>query len=94
MSIKALIRKAWDAVVTAILRIPRDKELHFVAGLLVGSFVCIVFHCPVPLAWAAVVGILKETFDVLTTETIEPWDIGATLIGGLVIQTFAILGGM
>lgn len=94
MSIKTFVRKAWDAIVKAIYAIPRDKELHFVAGLITGAFVCVVFHSPVPLAWTAAVAILKETFDVLTTETIEEWDIGATLIGGAVIQLFAILGGM
>lgn len=89
---KKFIRKIWDAFVTLVNKVPKDKLLHFVMGLLIAAF------CALTLKWglwsiipAIVFGILKELFDWWTTKTVEWWDFGATAIGGAVIFLFILI---
>lgn len=71
------MRKIWDWIVALISKVPYDKLLHFIAGL---------------LAVAIFVGIAKEAFDWATTKKVEWLDLLATAIGGLIIQAFVLLG--
>lgn len=89
---KQFIRKIWDAFVTLVNKVPKDKLLHFVVGLLIAAF------CALTLKWglwciipAIVFGLLKELFDWWTTRVMEWWDFGATAIGGAVIFLFILI---
>lgn len=44
---KKFIRKIWDAFVTLVNKVPKDKLLHFVMGLLIAAFCALVLNwCP------------------------------------------------
>lgn len=91
---KNFIRKIWDAIVSLISKVPYDKLLHFIVGLIVAAFFVIALKWAgwEALLVAVAVGALKELFDWLTTEKVEWWDAVATVIGGLVILIFWLLG--
>lgn len=87
---KNFIRKIWDAFVSLIGKVPYDKLLHFIAGLIIAAIFALPLHmkvCIVPVIFAA---FIKEFFDLWTTDKWEWWDFGATCLGGLVIQILAI----
>ena len=88
---KNFIRKIWDAIVSFINRVPHDKLLHFVAGVIIAAFFAISLgmkFCFWPVIFFA---FGKEFFDKWTTGEWDWWDFGATCIGGLVPQIFALL---
>lgn len=90
---KAFIRKIWDAIVSLINKVPKDKLLHFIAGLLIGAFFALVLPtwaewCFIPVLFA---GFVKEFFDLWTTGEWDWWDFVATLSGGLIIWIFTLL---
>ena len=91
---KNFIRKIWDAIVSLISKVPYDKLLHFIVGLIVAAFFVIALKWAgwEALLVAVAVGALKELFDWLTTEKVEWWDAVATVIGGLVILIFWLIG--
>ena len=85
------MRKLWDKLVALIYKVPFDKWLHFMAGLIIAAFFCITLGmkvCIVPVLFA---GFAKEFFDSWTTNQSDWKDFLATLIGGMVIQLFVIL---
>ena len=41
---KKFIRKIWDAFVTLVNKVPKDKLLHFVMGLLIAAFCALVLN--------------------------------------------------
>ena len=86
------LRKIWDWIVKQIYKVPFDKWLHFIAGLLVAALTVITFHFKWCIAPALFAGIAKEAFDYFTTKKVEWLDLLATVIGGLIIQIFALLG--
>ena len=70
--------------------IPRDKQLHFAAGLLIYFFVSLISHwfqlnlsSTVVLLCVLLAGIGKEILDMFTDNDVELWDVIATLTGGL-----------
>lgn len=86
------MRKIWNWIVALISRVPYDKWLHFIAGLIIATFFAIVLKmtvCIVPVIFA---GFIKEFFDKWTTQEWDWWDFVATCAGGLIIQLFVILG--
>ena len=89
---KKFIRKIWDAFVTLVNKVPKEKLLHFVMGLLIAAFCALVLNwgpwCILP---AIAFGALKELFDWWTTKVVEWWDFGATSIGGLIILFFVLI---
>ena len=88
---KNFIRKIWDAFVSLLNKVPYDKWLHAVAGLVIGAFFCIALDmkvCIVPVIFA---GFIKEFFDLWTTDKWDWWDFAATCFGGLVPQIFVLL---
>ena len=88
---KNFFRKIWDAIVSFISKIPYDKWLHAIAGMVIGSFFCIALgmkFCIWPVIFA---GFIKEFFDLWTTGEWEWWDLAATCIGGLIPQIFVLL---
>ncbi len=86
------MRKIWNWIVALISKVPYDKWLHFIAGLIIAAFFVIVLKmtvCIVPVIFA---GFIKEFFDKWTTQEWDWWDFVATCAGGLIIQLFVILG--
>lgn len=74
--------------------IPRDKQLHILAGFTFGIFPAIFL----PLAGtvtAALAGLWKEYEDGHgnTRGTVDPDDWTATLVGGVLADAAALLGG-
>ena len=89
---KDFIRKIWDAIVRFIYKVPYDKLLHFIVGLLVASFFNVSLGMLVCIIPALFAGVLKEAFDYWTTNQFDWLDLVATVAGGAVIQVFAVLG--
>lgn len=86
------MRKIWDKLVQLINKIPLDKLLHFLAGLIIASFFAIIFGMKICLLPVIIAGFAKEFFDKWVTGTWEWWDLVATCLGGLLIQLFVLLG--
>ena len=85
------LRKIWDWIVKQLYKVPFDKWLHFIAGVLIAAFFAITLKmdvCIVPVLFA---GFIKEFFDNWTTDKCDWYDFLATVIGGIVIQLFVIL---
>lgn len=85
------MRKIWDKIVALISKVPYDKLLHFIAGLVIAAFFCITLGMKVCIVPAIAAGFIKEFFDNWTSDQVDWWDFVATVAGGLVIQIFAIL---
>lgn len=93
---KNFIIKIWHAFVSFLYRIPRDKALHFWAGLLIATFFCIALgmkECIVPAIFA---GAMKVFLGVILRDASnwtknDLWDFLSTLIGGAVPQVFVLL---
>lgn len=85
------MRKIWDKIVAWFLAIPRDKCLHFGAGIVIADFFAIALgmrFCFWPVIFFAVG---KEFFDQWTGGKFDWWDVLATLLGALVPQIFVLL---
>lgn len=87
---KEFIRKIWNAIVGFICKVPYDKWLHFIAGLIIAAFFCIDLKMVVCIVPVVLAGFLKEFFDLWTSDKFDWWDFAATCAGGLVIQIMAI----
>lgn len=87
------MRKIWDKIVALISKVPYDKLLHFIVGVLIAAFFAIVWPSAAEWCFFPVLMIagLKEFFDYWTTDQVDWWDFVATVAGGLVIQIFTIL---
>ena len=90
---KDFLRKIWNAIVSLIYKVPYDKLLHFIMGLLFTAIFAVLF--PKAAKWcilvAIVIGVLKELFDFWTTKQWDWKDFLATVIGGLTIWIFTFL---
>ena len=77
---KEFIYKIWNWLVGLLNKIRRDRLYHFICGLLIGAFCCLVlkmgFWCFVPVLF---IGFIKEFIDLL-----------ATFLGGLIIALMAL----
>ncbi len=60
-----------------------DKRLHFLAGLLISLAAGALFAPAWGLTAAAVAGLLKEVRDYFSYGGPDPWDVIATVAGGL-----------
>lgn len=86
------MRKFWNKLVALLYKVPFDKYLHFIAGLIIAAFFALAFGWKWGALLAAIVaGIGKEVFDYFTTKQTDWKDAAATVIGGLVIFIFALL---
>ena len=85
------MRKIWNKIVAFISKVPYDKWLHFICGLIIAAFFNIVLGMKVCIVPAIFLGFCKEFFDKWTSDQWDWWDFVATVSGGLVIQLFAIL---
>jgi hypothetical protein len=85
------IRKIWNWIVKQLYKVPFDKWLHFIAGLIIGAFFCITLGMKAAIVPVIFAGFIKEFFDMWTTDKADWYDFLATVIGGLVIQLFVII---
>lgn len=88
---KNKIRIFWDAIVAFICKVPYDKLLYFIAGLIIAAIFALPLHMKACLVPVVFVAFCKKFFDAWTTDKWEWWDFGAACIGGAVIQILAIL---
>ena len=86
------IRELWNKLVALVCRVPYDKWLHVIAGLMLCAFFAISLGWKCVLPVALVAGLLKEVFDWFTTKNFDCWDWVATICGGFAIQVFVWLG--
>lgn len=86
------MRTIWDKFVAWLEAIPRDKGLHFVAGVIVAAFFALALGVKAAILPALIAGLFKEAFDKLTTGEVDWLDLVATCLGGLLVQAFILLG--
>ena len=67
------------------MTIPRDKLLHFVAGLICATFVYLItLNLTLAIGASVILGIAKEVYDSRGHGTVEMLDVVATIVGGAV----------
>lgn len=86
------MRKIWNWIVALISKVPYEKLLYFIAGLIIAAFFFIVLKMKAAIVPAIFAGFIKKFFDQWTTQEWDWWDFVATCAGGLIIQLFVILG--
>lgn len=88
------MRKIWDKIVALISKVPYDKLLHFIVGLVAAAFFAIVWPSAAEWCIAPVIAIAfaKEFFDNWTGDKCDWLDFVATVAGGLVIWIFTLIG--
>lgn len=85
------MKKIWDWLVGLLNKIRRDRIYHFIAGLIVAAFFCIVLKmkfCVWPVLFVA---FIKEFIDQWQDGNFDWIDFAATVCGGLLIQLFAVI---
>lgn len=65
--------------------IPKDKLLHFSAGVLIFVFSVLILEGVEPLVPVFIVAIGKEIYDFKTTNRFDVYDILATLLGSFTV---------
>jgi hypothetical protein len=76
---------------TFIPKIPHDKKLHFIAGLLIFLAVSIVINPNCGLITSTVAGVVKEVKDYLDYGGPDVIDCLATWLGGLIGYAVAMM---
>ena len=67
------------------MTIPKDKLLHFVAGLICATFVYLItLNITLAIGASVILGIAKEVYDSMGHGTVEILDAVATAVGGVV----------
>ena len=67
------------------MTIPKDKLLHFVAGLICATFVYLItLNLTIAIGASVILGIAKEIYDSRGHGTVEVLDAVATVAGGVV----------
>lgn len=90
---KSIIKKIKDFFTKLLGNIRYDHVLHFLFGVIIASFVAIVFPSSAP--WAVFVsfgvGLLKEFIDGWIGDGFNGYDAIATLLGGALIEVFILI---
>lgn len=81
----------WKWLIALLAKIGRDKLYHFIAGALVAAFFCITLGMKACIVPAIFAGFIKEFIDQWRYSGWDWFDLLATVLGGAVIQIFAIL---
>lgn len=76
---------------TFIQKIPYDKKLHFIAGLLISLIVSIAVNPTCGLLISMVAGVVKEIKDYLDYGGPDVIDCLATWLGGLICYAVAMM---
>ena len=67
------------------MTIPKDKLLHFLAGLICATFVYLItLNLTLAIGASVILGIAKEVYDSRGHGTVEMLDVVATIVGGAV----------
>ena len=67
------------------MTLPKDKLLHFVAGLICAAFVYLItLNLTLAIGASVILGIAKEVYDSRGHGTVEVLDAVATAVGGVV----------
>lgn len=76
-----------------LLKIPSDKMLHFIAGMLGTAIVAVIVprFAPIAMSVAVVAGFAKELRDEITYGGFDWYDLLATVLGGVVMQVLIFL---
>lgn len=79
-----------------VASIPRDKLLHFIAGMLITALVAVVFarFAPLAVTVAVLAGFAKEAYDEYSYGGWDWKDLFATVLGGVVMQVLIFLSLM
>lgn len=85
------MNKIYEKVMGLFRGIGIDKYLHFIAGIIISAFFAIVLTMPVCIVPTIVAAFAKELFDGFRYGVFDWWDFTATVLGGAVIQVFALL---
>lgn len=69
-------------------KLPADKYLHFIAGMLIVAVIATFFPMAADQAWivAVIIGFGKEIYDRYNDGVFDILDLFATWAGGLIIQ--------
>ena len=81
------MRKIIAKVLSLLGRVPQDKLLHFVAGILIVTVVAL-WKLLAPYAWTigVIAGACKEWYDKRNGGEVDVWDFAATVFGAIVMQ--------
>ena len=76
-----------------VASIPRDKLLHFIAGMLITALVAVVFarFAPLAVTVAVVAGFAKEAYDEYSYGGWDWKDLLATIVGGVLMELIIML---
>ena len=90
---KNFIFKIWNWLVGLLNKVRRDRLYHFICGLIIAAFCAMVLH--VEWAWwpVLIVAFIKEFIDLWQDGNFDVVDLLATVVGGLVIWAFQLIGG-
>lgn len=84
--------KIWIWMVSLLTNIRKDRLYHFICGIIIAAFFCMVLKMEywsiIPVICA---GFIKEFIDQIRGGKFDWIDLLATILGGLVIVTFALL---
>lgn len=88
------MKKIYEWIVSLLNKIRRDRLYHFICGLIFAAFFCIVLKMGFWCFWPVIIiGFIKEFIDNFKEGGEFDWiDLLATVIGGLVIAIFALIG--
>lgn len=78
-------------ILTFLASFGADKYMHFIAGLIISAFFCIVLGMGVCVVPAIIVAFAKELADGWRYGGWDWCDFTATVLGGVVIQMFAVI---
>lgn len=86
------MKKIVAKVFSLLGRIPQDKLLHFMAGMLIVAAVAI-WKLLAPYAWTlgVIAGACKERYDGRNGGEVDVWDFAATVFGAVAMQGFVWL---
>ena len=76
------------------MKIPLDKQAHFLAGTTICLAVSLFFSPLIGLAAAVFAGMAKEVWDSMGFGTADRWDFVATAAGGVVGYVLIMIKGV
>ena len=80
------MKTIYNKFLEVLASIGTDKYLHFIFGMVVAAFFCIVVGFEPCLIPAILIGLAKEAIDYRAHGTWDLYDLFATCLGGFVIQ--------
>ena len=86
------MKKIWNWFVGLLAKIRRDRLYHFICGLIIGAFCCIVLKMGFWCWWPVLcVAFIQEFSDKWQDGNFDWIDLLATVAGGLIPGLFALI---